>query len=284
MKNLSDINVVKDVMGRHGFTFSKALGQNFIINPAVCPRIAEEGGARAGVGALEIGAGVGVLTAELAKRADKVVCIELDTRLLPVLDETLADFDNVTIINEDVLKADLDKIVKEQFGDMPFVVCANLPYYITSPIVMSLLSMKLPVKSLTVMVQKEAAERICAEVGSRAAGAVTAAVCYYSEPQVLFNVDRTCFLPSPKVDSAVIKLNLSEKPPVDVKDEEFFFKVIKACFAQRRKTLLNTVSNTMNIEKEKIKAVLNKMELDESIRGETLNLEQLARLSNELLK
>ena len=282
MKNLSDINVVKDVMGRHGFTFSKALGQNFIINPAVCPRIAEEGGARAGVGALEIGAGVGVLTAELAKRADKVVCIELDTRLLPVLDETLADFDNVTIINEDVLKADLNTIVEEQFGDMPFVICANLPYYITSPVIMKLLESRLPAESVTVMVQKEAAQRLCANVGKRDAGAVTVAVDYYAEAQKLFDVGRGSFMPSPNVDSAVIRLDIRETPPIDVSDEKFFFRFIKAAFAQRRKTASNSLSAGLSLPKETVNRAIEAAGFSPTVRPESLTMEELGILSETL--
>ncbi|MCQ2471541.1 MAG: 16S rRNA (adenine(1518)-N(6)/adenine(1519)-N(6))-dimethyltransferase RsmA [Clostridia bacterium] len=282
MKNLSDINVVKDVMSRHGFTFSKALGQNFIINPTVCPRIAEEGGARKGIGALEIGAGVGVLTAELAKRADKVVCIELDTRLLPVLDETLADFDNVTIINEDVLKADLNKIVKEQFGDMPFVVCANLPYYITSPVIMKLLESRLPAESVTVMVQKEAAQRLCAKVGSRDAGAVTVAVDYYSEAQKLFDVSRGSFMPSPNVDSAVIRLDIRNGSPIDVTDEKFFFRVVKASFAQRRKTASNSLSAGLSLSKDVVNRAIENAGFKPTVRPESLSMEELGELSEAL--
>lgn len=282
MKNLSDITVIKDVMVRHGFTFSKALGQNFIINPSVCPRIADEGGARKGVGALEIGAGVGVLTAELAKRADKVACIELDTRLLPVLDETLADFDNVTIINEDVLKADLDRIVKEQFGDMPFVICANLPYYITSPVIMKLLESRLPAESVTVMVQKEASQRLCAKVGSRDAGAVTVAVDYYSEAQKLFDVSRGSFMPSPNVDSAVIRLDIRETPPIEISDEKFFFRVIKAAFAQRRKTASNSLSAGLGLSKETVNSAIESAGFAPTVRPESLSMEELGILSEAL--
>lgn len=278
MKNLSDISVIKDVMTRHGFTFSKALGQNFIVNPSVCPRIAEEGGAREGRGALEIGAGVGVLTAELAKRADKVVCIELDTRLLPVLDETLADFDNVTIINEDVLKADLHKIIAEHFGDMPFVVCANLPYYITSPVIMKLLESGIGAESITVMVQKEAAQRLCAKVGSRDAGAVTVAVNFYAESKKVFDVSRGSFMPSPNVDSAVIRLDLRDNPPVEIKDRKFFFSMIKAAFAQRRKTASNSLSAGMSLPKETVNSAIESAGLAVTVRPESLTMEQLGTL------
>ena len=162
MEQLSNIGVIRDVLSRHGFTFSKSLGQNFLINPAVCPRMAELGGAGPGVGMLEIGAGIGVLTAELAKRADKVVCVEIDTRLLPVLDETLAGYDNIEIVNADVMQVDLSALIAEKFAGMQVAVCANLPYYITSPVIMRLLEQRLPIRSITVMVQKEAAQRLCA--------------------------------------------------------------------------------------------------------------------------
>ena len=208
MSQLSNIKTVREILSRHGFTFSKKLGQNFIINPSVCPRIAELGGAGPDVGVLEIGPGLGVLTWELASRAKKVVAVELDERLLPVLAETLAEFHNVTVIQGDVLKLDLKELMEREFAGMEVVVCANLPYYITSPIVMSLLEARLPVQAITVMVQKEAAERLCAEVGSRDAGAVTCAVTYYAEKEILFGVNRNSFMPSPNVDSAVIKLNV----------------------------------------------------------------------------
>ena len=284
MKNLSDINTIKEIMTRHGFNFSKSLGQNFIINPHICPRIAEEGGAGEGVCALEIGAGVGVLTAELAKRADKVVSIELDERLIPVLGETLEDFDNVTVINEDVLKADLQSIVKYNFGDKPFVVCANLPYYITSPIIMLLLESKLPCRSITVMVQKEAADRLCADVGSRNAGAVSVAVDYYAEAQKLFDVSRGSFMPSPNVDSAVIRLDIREKPPVEVEDEKFFFRMVKACFAQRRKTASNSISAGLGIPKDKVISAITDAGFDPNIRAEKLTMQELGILCNSLYK
>ena len=284
MKNLSDINTIKEIMTRHGFNFSKSLGQNFIINPHICPRIAEEGGAGEGVCALEIGAGVGVLTAELAKRADKVVSIELDERLIPVLGETLEDFDNVTVINEDVLKADLQSIVKYNFGDKPFVVCANLPYYITSPIIMLLLESRLPCRSITVMVQKEAADRLCADVGSRNAGAVSVAVDYYAEAQKLFDVSRGSFMPSPNVDSAVIRLDIREKPPVEVEDEKFFFRMVKACFAQRRKTASNSISAGLGIPKDKVISAITDAGFDPNVRAEKLTMQELGILCNSLYK
>lgn len=284
MNNLSDISVIKSVLSRHGFTFSKALGQNFIINPGVCPRIAEEGGAKEGVGVLEVGAGIGVLTAELAKRASKVVCVELDTRLLPVLDETLGEFDNVKIINGDILKVDLHRILEDEFGNMPVVVCANLPYYITSPVIMRLLESRLRIDSVTVMVQKEAAVRLCADVGSRDSGAVTVAVNYYAEAQKLFDVSRGSFMPSPNVDSAVIRLDILKNPPIEVSDEKFFFSMVKAAFSQRRKTASNGISAGMGISKPTVIEAIEAADLSPTVRAEALTMEQLGRLCEELKK
>lgn len=284
MNNLSDISVIKSVLSRHGFTFSKALGQNFIINPGVCPRIAEEGGAGEGVGVLEVGAGIGVLTAELAKRASKVVCVELDTRLLPVLDETLGEFDNVKIINGDILKVDLHRILEDEFGNMPVVVCANLPYYITSPVIMRLLESRLKIDSVTVMVQKEAAVRLCADVGSRDSGAVTVAVNYYAEAQKLFDVSRGSFMPPPNVDSAVIRLDILKNPPIEVSDEKFFFSMVKAAFSQRRKTASNGISAGMRISKPTVIEAIEAAGLSPIVRAEALTMEQLGRLCEELKK
>ncbi|MBR2714972.1 MAG: 16S rRNA (adenine(1518)-N(6)/adenine(1519)-N(6))-dimethyltransferase RsmA, partial [Ruminococcus sp.] len=242
MDNLTNILTIKDLLHRHGFSFSKSLGQNFLINPSVCPRMAKYCGADSGVGVIEIGPGFGVLTHELCKMADKVVSIELDKRLMPVLKETMAEHDNFKVINEDVLKVDLHKLIKEEFQGMRVVVCANLPYYITSPVIMKLLEDKLMIDSITVMVQKEAALRLCAEIGTRDSSAITVAVNYYCEPKLLFHVCSGSFMPAPKVDSAVIRLDISENPRVEAKDEKTFFTVVKAAFAQRRKTVVNSIS------------------------------------------
>ena len=279
MENLSNISVIRDVLSRHGFSFSKGLGQNFLINPTVCPRMAEMGNAKPGWGIIEIGAGVGVLTAELARRADKVVCIEIDSRLLPVLDETLAEFDNIKIVNEDVLKVDLHRLIEQEFAGMPVAVCANLPYYITSPIIMNLLEAHLPIASLTVMVQKEAAARLCAEPGSREVGAVSIAVRYYSDPKILFQVSRGSFLPAPDVDSTVIRLDVRDCPPVEVGSEEQFFKVVRAAFSQRRKTLPNTLSAGLGIPKAQAIEMLEKAGIPTNLRAEQLTLDQFALLS-----
>lgn len=281
MENLSNIGVIRDVMQRHGFTFSKALGQNFLINPTVCPRMAELGGAQPGVGVIEIGAGVGVLTKELSKRADKVVCIEIDGRLLPVLDETLSGCANVEIVNADVMKVDLRSLIEEKFPGMEVVVCANLPYYITSPILMGLLEQRLPIRSITVMVQKEAAQRLCAKPGTREVGAVSIAVRYYSEPKVLFQVSRGSFLPSPDVDSTVIRLDIHDKPAVDA-DCKTFFKVVRAAFSMRRKTILNCLSAGLSVSKEQASQVLERAGVPVSARAEQLSMDQFAQIANAL--
>lgn len=279
---LSNIGTIKDILGRHGFTFSKSLGQNFLINPSVCPKMAEQSGAKKGVGVIEVGPGIGVLTCQLAERADRVVAIELDKRLLPVLDETLAEYDNIKIINDDILKIDLKKLIETEFSGMEVVVCANLPYYITSPVIMKLLEDKLPINALTVMVQKEAAQRICAEVGSRQSGAVTVAVNYYAKPQILFGVSAGSFMPAPKVDSAVIRLDILKEPCVQVEDEELFFKVVKAAFSQRRKTLPNSLSAGLQISKLTVTDALNRANVPVNYRAEQLTMEQLAKISNAI--
>ncbi len=281
---LTDFNVIKRILGRHGFSFSKALGQNFLTDPGVCPRMAEEGGVKEGTCALEIGPGLGVLTVELAKRADKVVTVELDTRLIPVLAETLSDYRNVQVINADVLKTDLHRLIAENFEGKSVNVCANLPYYITSPILMYLLESRLPVDSITVMVQKEAADRLCARVGSRDSGAITVAVNYYAETEVLFDVGRECFMPSPNVDSCVIRLKIRKDPPVKVEDEEFFFRMVKAAFAQRRKTASNGISSGLGISKDKVAEALVMSGLAPTVRAEALTMEELAVLADNLLK
>lgn len=282
MENLSNISVIRDVLSRHGFSFSKGLGQNFLINPTVCPRMAEMGNAQPGWGMIEIGAGVGVLTAELASRADKVVCIEIDSRLLPILDETLAEFDNIKIVNQDVLQVDLHQLIAEEFPNMPVAVCANLPYYITSPIIMNLLESRLPISSLTVMVQKEAAQRICALPGSREVGAVSIAVRYYCEPQVLFQVSRGSFMPAPDVDSTVIRLDIRKEPAVQVEKEENFFRVVKAAFSQRRKTLANTLSSGLGISKAQATELLDRAGVASNLRAEQLSMQQFADIANAL--
>lgn len=282
MDNLTNILTIKDILSRHGFTFSKALGQNFLVNPSVCPRMAEFCGASEGVGVIEVGPGVGVLTHELCKRADKVVSIELDKRLMPVLSETMAEHSNFKVINDDILKIDLHKLIEDEFPGMRVVVCANLPYYITSPVIMKLLEEKLPIDSITVMVQKEAAQRICADLGTRNSSAVTVAVNYYSTPQLLFHVSAGSFMPAPKVDSAVIRLDVSSEPRVQTLDEKMFFKVVKAAFAQRRKTLSNSLSSGLSVSKDVVAQVLEKSNLPATTRAEQLTLEDFAKIADAI--
>ena len=281
---ISNKKDLKGILESQGFSFKKSLGQNFLIDDTVCPRMAQ---AVSGdnVGVLEIGPGAGVLTAQLSAACKKVVSVELDTRLKPVLEQTLADCDNVKIIWNDILKIDLKTVLVEEFCDCDTInICANLPYYITSPVIMMLLESRLPINTIAVMVQKEAADRLCAAVGSRAAGAVTVAVNYYAEAETLFGVPRGSFLPPPNVDSAVIKLTLRDKPPIEVSDEKLFFKIVKACFAQRRKILLNTVCNTLGLEKNVLREALNKTGISETVRGEALTMQNLADLTNALYK
>ena len=282
MLELTDIGTIKALLARHGFHFSKALGQNFIVNPSVCPRMADESGIDSESGVIEIGAGIGVLTAELAKRAKKVVCIELDSKLLPILDETLADFDNIEIINADVLKTDLAALIEEKFGGMPVYVCANLPYYITSPVIMTLLESRLPLKAVTLMVQREAAQRLCAPVGSRLSGAVTVAVDYYAEARKLFDVSAGSFMPAPKVDSSVIRLDIREKPGIEVSDEKLFFSMVHAAFSQRRKTASNSISSGTGIPKAVVAEAIERCGFPPSVRAESMTAEQLAALCEAL--
>ena len=284
MQRLSDISTIRAVLEKNGFHFSKALGQNFLINPSVCPRMAALSGAADCAGAVEVGPGIGVLTWELSKVAKKVVSIELDKRLLPVLDETLADCDNVKILNADVMKLDLRRMIEEEFPGGEVAVCANLPYYITSPVIMRLLEERLPVASITVMVQKEAAERLCAHPGERACGAVSAAVWYYAEPEILFQVSRGSFMPAPNVDSAVIRLRIRRTSPVEVADEPFFFRVVRAAFAQRRKTAVNSIANTLGRSKQAVAAAFDAAGVPQNARAEALTLEDFAALTAGLLQ
>lgn len=279
--NLADFNTLKKILVEAGFDFKKSLGQNFLIDPSVCPKMAEMA-CDADTGVIEIGPGAGVLTRELCDTAKKVVAIELDERLRPVLAGTLADKDNVEVIFGDAMKLDLANIIKEKFSDCKKVaVCANLPYYITSPMIMYLLEERLPIDNVTVMVQKEAAERLCAKVGTREAGAVTVAVSYYSKAEILFEVPRESFMPSPNVDSAVITLKIRQSPPVKVDNEAGFFRFIKACFAQRRKTLVNTVSSSGIADKAKLREVLEELDISPTVRSEELPLETLAEIFNK---
>ena len=281
---LTDLSVIRDLCARYDFSLSKGFGQNFIINPGVCPRIAEASGIGPGWGALEIGPGIGVLTEQLAERADKVVSVEVDTRLQPLLAETMAGHPNFKLVLGDVLKVDLAALLKAEFTGMPVAVCANLPYYITSPILMRLLEERLPIRSITVMVQKEAAQRLCAAPGTRQAGAISYAVAYYAAPELLFTVQPGSFYPAPKVTSAVIRLTLHDTPPVQPAngDERGLFRLIRAAFSQRRKTAANAVAAGLGLPKPRVTAALQTAGLDTRLRPEQLTLADYCALQAAL--
>lgn len=278
MPALTDAGYIREVLGRHGFHFSKGLGQNFLINPSVCPRMADACALTKEDAALEIGPGFGVLTKELAARAGKVVALEVDERLPAVLAETLAECDNVELVMQDVLKADLPALLREKCGGRRVAVCANLPYYITSPVIMCLLEQRLPVSCITVMVQKEAAQRLCATPGTRECGAVSLAVQYYAEAQTLFSVSRGSFLPAPKVDSAVIQLIPKAELPLSGLAERRLFALIKAAFGKRRKTLQNALQDT-GLSRAQVTEMLDACAIPVTARAEQLTLEQFMALA-----
>ena len=284
MNNLSDISVIKSVLSRHGFTFSKALGQNFIINPGVCPKMAELGGAAPGVGVLEIGPGVGPLTQQLALRAGKVCAVEVDERLKPILEITLEGCGNVELVWGDVLKLDIPALVKEKLPGLRPVACANLPYYITSPILTALLEAEC-FQAVTVMVQKEVAQRIAARPGTAEYGAFSVFCQYYAEPELLFDVPAHCFVPQPKVTSAVVTLRVRQARPWDIHDEQLFFRVVRASFAMRRKKLSNGLASGFpELGKAGAEAVLAACGFPENVRGETLGIPEFGAITNEILR
>lgn len=282
--NIGNPRELRAVIEKFGFSFSKGLGQNFLIDKNVLSSIADGSGVVKDTGVLEVGPGAGVLTAELAHRAAKVVSVEIDSRLLPLLEYTLADFDNISIVNEDILKVDLRALISKQFGDMPVRVVANLPYYITTPIIMAFLENEIPVKSLTVMVQKEVADRMVAKPGTRDYGALTAAVGFYTRPSVICRAEPHCFMPQPKVASSVVHLEVTDEPTVCVSDRELMFKIIKSAFGQRRKTLLNALSRSpyISISKELAEECVRAVGLDANIRGERLSLGEFAALTDKI--
>ncbi len=281
---LSNPSELKSVIEKHGFSFSKSLGQNFLIDQNVLDKIVEGSGIDKNWGVLEIGPGAGTLTRELAKSAKRVVAVEIDKSLIPLLEDTLSDFDNASVVNQDVMKVDLKELIAENFGDMPVAVVANLPYYITTPIIMNFLENEIPVKSFTVMVQKEVADRMAANPGGKDFGALSLAVQFYTEPKIICRALPHSFMPQPKVESQVVKLSVLDKPRVETKNRKFMFNVIKSAFSQRRKTLLNALSKSpyINVEKQKVVEAIEKMGLDPNIRGERLTLEQFALLSDNI--
>ena len=278
----NDKAAIEALLKRHGFHFSKSMGQNFLIDPAIPYEIAESSRANEQNGVLEIGPGIGVLTRELAKRAAKVVSIEVDERLPPLLAETMAGVDNFKLVMQDVLKVDLRALIAEEFPGMPVALCANLPYYITSPIVMKLLGDRLPIESLTVMVQKEAADRLAAVPGTRASSAISCAVNYYATSRLMFTAAPGSFYPAPKVTSAVVRMDIRPTPAVQVEDEEGYFALIRAAFGQRRKTAANAIAGGLNLPKEKVIAAIEASGFDARIRPEALTLADFAKIQQAL--
>ena len=279
---LTDLATIRALCEKYDFALSKGFGQNFIINPGVPAKIVDAAGMDRSYGVIEIGPGIGVLTKEMAKRAGKVVAIEVDKRLPPVLEETLVGFDNVKVILQDVLKTDLRALVQQEFPGMPVVICANLPYYITSPIIMKLLEDKLPITNITVMVQKEAAERLAALPGTRASGAVSCAVRYFAQPRMMFTVQAGSFYPAPKVTSAVVRMDIRSTPAVQVPDEKAYFALVRAAFGQRRKTAANSIAAGLGIPRPQVAAALEAAGLDPRVRPEQLTLEDFAALDAAL--
>lgn len=283
MNPLTNIDIIKHIMKRHGIAFNKKFGQNFLTDEAVVDSISEMSGVSKSDAVLEIGPGIGTLTYSLLSFANKVVSVEIDSGLIPVLSETLSEFDNFELINSDILKLDLNELIHDKFaGEPPFVI-ANLPYYITSPILMYLLESKIPFKRIVVMVQKEVADRLSSKPGTKDYGVITAAVSYYADVKTLFEVKRDCFIPSPNVDSAVIELIPRKHPTCKPKSEDLFFKTIKASFAQRRKTLLNSISKSgyITLPKEEIERAISDCGISPSVRGETLSIDDFAKLSDK---
>ena len=280
--DLCNINDIRALLARHGFHFSKSKGQNFLTQRWVPQRIVTEAGVDGSCGVLEVGPGIGSLTRDLCRKAVKVVAVEVDTSLKPVLAETLAGEDNLEIIFGDVLKTDIAALVQEKFAGLRPMACANLPYYITTPVLAALLDARC-FDSVTVMVQKEVAQRICAKAGTGEYGAFSVFCQYYAEPSLLFDVPASCFIPQPKVTSAVLQLKTRSEPPCEILDEKLFFRVVKASFAQRRKTLVNGLSAGFGeLGKQKLTDVLTSCELPASVRGETLDIEAFARVANAL--
>lgn len=280
MLKLTSPSTIRFLMEKYGFRFSKSLGQNFLIDEGTVLRIVENAEVGPEDLVLEIGPGIGVMTQAIAQHAQKVVAVEIDSKLMPVLAETLNGLDNVTVIHGDILKIDVAALIQEHFGDRRPKVIANLPYYVTTPILMRFLEERLPVSEIVVMIQKEVAERMTASPSTKAYGSLSIAVQYYCEASIVQKVSPNVFMPQPNVDSLVIRLKLREKPCVELLDQDFFFKLVKAAFGQRRKTLLNALSAGLSMPKETILTALAKVDIDPSVRGEALTIERFARLSN----
>ena len=283
--DLCNINVIKNLMGDAGITFRKDFGQNFLINRIIPEDIAENCTDFQDCMILEIGPGIGCLTQELAMRYSRVVAVEIDKGLIPILSKTLSGFDNVTVINDDIMKVDINRLIEEYSDGKPVCVCANLPYYITTPILMRLLECGAHFRSITIMVQNEVASRLIASPGSSDYGAITAVLGYYGVAKKLFKVSAGCFMPAPKVDSAVVRIDLYQNSKFDIKDEKLFRNLIKAAFEMRRKTLINAISAKMSqFTKEEIISAITAIGHDERVRGERLSTEDFANLSNQLFE
>ncbi len=284
MANLGNPTNTIEILKKYGFSFQKKFGQNFLIDNNILEKIVENAGVTKDDLVIEIGPGIGTLTQHLCEHAREVVAVEIDKKLIPILEDTLSEYDNVRVINEDILKVDVNKIAEERNGGKNVKVVANLPYYITTPIIMGLFESNLPLESITVMVQKEVAERMQEGPGTKDYGALSLAVQFYSKPKVVLNVPAGCFMPKPNVDSAVIKLEKYEQPPVEVKDSKKMFEIIRAAFNQRRKTLTNSIANSgeLNYSKDDVGKALETMGLLSTVRGEALTLEQFAKLSDLL--
>ncbi|MGM0855393.1 MAG: 16S rRNA (adenine(1518)-N(6)/adenine(1519)-N(6))-dimethyltransferase RsmA [Bacillota bacterium] len=276
----------KEILSKYGFSFKKSLGQNFLIDPNILRNITEYAGLSEKTAAIEIGPGIGALTEHLARTSGKVVAFEIDQRLIPILNDTLSPYKNVRIINEDILEADVESIINKEFGGFEdIMVVANLPYYVTTPIILKLLMERLPIRGICVMLQKEVGDRISAQPGTKAYGSLSIAIQYYTEAEMVMTVPKTVFMPQPNVDSAVIRLTKREKPPVEVISEDFFFIVTRSSFAQRRKTILNNLSSQLPQGKEKkdmILEALSAAEIEPTRRGETLSIQEFGRLSDAL--
>lgn len=282
MRDLSDRNQIRSIVNKYGFTFKKGLGQNFLADEDLFEKIVSAGESE---GVIEIGPGFGTLTRALSERYEKVVTIEIDERLMPILENTLSDCENVKIINDDCMKINLRNLIDEEFHEKTVSVAANLPYYITTPIIARLLEDKLDLKNIVVMVQKEVAQRMSATAGSKEYGAISVMCSYYAESEIIADAPAELFVPPPKVDSAVLRLKVRKRPGVDTLDEKMFFKVVRASFAQRRKTLLNALSNAgFGIEKKEIESILENLRIKPSLRGETLVMEEFAAIADEFFK
>lgn len=280
MDRLSSHKATKEVVQKHNFKFSKSLGQNFLIDTNVIDRILEGARVKEGDYVIEVGPGIGTLTKEMGRTAQKVVAIEIDKTLIPILKETLEDFPNIEVINQDILKVDVQELVKEKLNGGPVKLVANLPYYITTPIVMKFLEEDIPVTDIVVMVQKEVADRMNAQPNSKDYGALSVAVQYYCDTEIVAKAPRHMFMPQPNVDSTVIGLHVREEKKYNVDNEDVFFKTVKASFGQRRKTLLNSLGGLGFLSKDQIKVALQEANIDEKRRGETLSIEEFASLSN----